>query len=898
MKTRATNRCALVWARCVVWFVAIEYVHASKKSTLRSVRLTLPRLPSATLSGSNSVADFQARSRCKTNGTTPRRAIHAPPSHLHPIMRDETAAMRVHVDPAATTANDKKNSSSTSEPGSSNGDGTTSAEITTLPTTPQITESSRNPSFHSFNDVVDLVFNPLRSVISQNRRRYTEDGFNLDLTYITDRIIAMGYPAKSIERLYRNSMYHTVKFLERNHAGHYKVFNLRGNYFYKVEKFHGRVGLYHMKDHHPPRLDLMDPFCREVDEYLKADPRNVVAVHCKAGKGRTGVMICAYLVSMNFYNLPRQVMDYYSIVRTVNNKGVTIPSQRRYVYYYAQMHKHNLAYTPLRIELVGVYVERPPQLGVTFKGDLVMRVAQGDIEMFTGAPIAITRQQWNEEEKLWAGKVPFGDDSYDPSTYSFDAMKTCVSRRAWGWSVTHPYRVYLEGDVRVDIFAETPAAGSRLRKNKKKHEKIGHVWLNTMFTCPGSCGGGYQHGDEMSPYPEGATSITERRTSASSTSVTSNIEAVASAEMPSSSPAPVKARKAHSSDPHITSSDPISGSEGHKKRKTQSSNERWKATNLKLKLPPGLEEHCPSSSLADIYGDASKAPRYGIEELLRNAHLSNIVRDFYNERRLALATRGEPVEAAPEGRPEASGPALIRRKRDEHVHVFPLIEVDRAFKNESMPPGFKVIIITRCIHSQDLVAQEKAETALAYARRVAAKHEEAKQSKNKKSINCPPANVPVIGSGPLRTATSWPKCPLQSEQSSSSSLGASVAFPAKPEQWEHTASSSSSVSECADEPDERVLHMSGLNVKCDDTGVVFGNTAGIRPAVHENGATGCENSSSDSSGDLTSAMDSTFGDGVLGTPPSLYSPGAGEIYLGDSDGGATTSPRAKRPMFS
>ncbi|EYB99426.1 hypothetical protein Y032_0122g1047 [Ancylostoma ceylanicum] len=868
-------------------------------------------------------------------------------------MRDEGAAMRVDVDPAATTANDKKNSSSTSEPGSSNGDGTTSsaeATTTTSPAATQITESARNPSFQSFNDVVDLVFNPLRSVISQNRRRYTEDGFNLDLTYITDRIIAMGYPAKSIERLYRNSMCHTVKFLERNHAGHYKVFNLRGNYFYKVEKFHGRVGLYHMKDHHPPRLDLMDPFCKEVNEYLKADPRNVVAVHCKAGKGRTGVMICAYLVSINFYNLPRQVMDYYSIVRTVNNKGVTIPSQRRYVYYYAQMHKHNLVYTPLRIELVGVYVERPPQPGVTFKGDLVMRVAQGDIEMFKGAPITITRQQWSEEEKLWAGKVPFGEDSYDPSVNAFDAKKTCVSRRAWGWSVTHPYRVYLEGDIRVDIFAETPAAGSRLRKNKKKREKIGHVWLNTMFTCPGSCGGGYRHGDEISPYPEGATSITERRTSAPSTSGATNVGQSAAAAVPSSPPAPgtiqfdghvpclrrdmhalsaecdrttlgfavneqrkssepvghhrsfltkMNVRKSHSSDPHMTSSDSAQGNEGHKKRKTQSSSERWEATKLELKLPPGLEEHCPSSSLADIYGDPTKAPRHGIEELLRNAHTSDIVRDFYNERRRALPTSGEPVESAPEGRPEASGPALIRRGCDEHVHVFPLIEVDRAFKDESMPPGFKIIIITRCIHSQDPVAQEKAETALADARRVAAKHEEEKQNKHKKSINCPPANVPVIGSGPLRTATSWPKCPLQAEQSSSSSLGASVAFPAKPGQWEHTASSSSSVSECADEPDERVLHMSGLNVGCEDTGVVFGNPGGMRAGVLQNGAAGGGNSSpSDSSGDLTSAMDSTFGDGHLDTTPPLYSRGAGKMYVGDSDGGTTTSPRAKRPLFS
>lgn len=58
----------------------------------------------------------------------------------------------------------------------------------------------------------------------------------------------------------------------------------------------------------------------QVHDYLAADEQNVVAVHCKAGKGRTGVMICAYLVYINFYCSPRQNMDYYSIVRTVNNK--------------------------------------------------------------------------------------------------------------------------------------------------------------------------------------------------------------------------------------------------------------------------------------------------------------------------------------------------------------------------------------------------------------------------------------------------------------------------------------------------------------------------------------------------------------------------------------------------
>ncbi|KJH47205.1 hypothetical protein DICVIV_06727 [Dictyocaulus viviparus] len=739
-------------------------------------------------------------------------------------MRDEGAAMRVHVDP--TVISGKRSSSSTSEIGSFNGGGNSIfMEAARSSVNSQITESARNPSFQSFNDVVDLVFNPLRSVISQNRRRYTEDGFNLDLTYITDRIIAMGYPARSIERLYRNSMCHTVKFLERNHSGHYKVFNLRGNYFYDVEKFHGRVGLYHMKDHHPPRLDLMDPFCKEVNEYLRADPKNVVAVHCKAGKGRTGVMICAYLVSINFYNLPRQVMDYYSIVRTVNNKGVTIPSQRRYVYYYAQMLKYGLKYTPLRIELVGVYVERPPQPGVTFKGDLVMRVTQHDIEMFNGTPITISRQQWIEEEKLWLGKVPFGEDSFNPSTDSYDTKNLCVSRRAWGWSVTHPYRVYLEGDIRVDIYAENTVAASRLRKPRKRREKIGHVWLNTMFTCPGSCGGGYRHGDEMSPYPEGATSITEKRT------------------IP----------KPHNTDtttPHLNST----CTDCQKKRKTRCLGERWEASNLELKLPPGLEEHCPFSTLSDIYGDYTKAPRFGIEELLRNAHALGLVQDIYNERRNALPKCGVPVDAAVEGRPEAGGPVLIRRNRDEHVHIFPLIEVDRAFKNESMPPGFKLIIITRCIHSQDSAAQEKAETALADARRVVAEHEEEKRNKNKKGMSYPP-NVHIVGAGPLDTATSWPKCPLQAERVSSSSLGNIIAFPTKPEQWEHTASSSGSTSECVDDSEDRILRLQ-------DSDIVFDNPVeDVFLGDSQNSENGGENSSSGSgSQEVTSAVDSLLDD--------------------------------------
>jgi phosphatidylinositol-3,4,5-trisphosphate 3-phosphatase/dual-specificity protein phosphatase PTEN len=51
------------------------------------------------------------------------------------------------------------------------------------------------------------MINILRKVVAGPKRKTVYNGSELDLTYITDRIIAMAYPASGfIESTYRNSI--------------------------------------------------------------------------------------------------------------------------------------------------------------------------------------------------------------------------------------------------------------------------------------------------------------------------------------------------------------------------------------------------------------------------------------------------------------------------------------------------------------------------------------------------------------------------------------------------------------------------------------------------------------------------------------------------------------------
>lgn len=177
-----------------------------------------------------------------------------------------------------------------------------------------------------------------RNLISQNKRRYVKDGFDLDLTYVTERVIAMSFPSSGKTSMYRNPIEEVSRFFNTKHPDHYMLVNLCSERSYESHWFNNNVERVLIDDHNVPRLSQLLQFCHVANEWMQKDEKNVLAIHCKGGKGRTGTCVAAWLLYSEQFKTAEKALAYFGLRRTDKAKGsmfqgVQTPSQSRYVGY-------------------------------------------------------------------------------------------------------------------------------------------------------------------------------------------------------------------------------------------------------------------------------------------------------------------------------------------------------------------------------------------------------------------------------------------------------------------------------------------------------------------------------------------------------------------------------------
>ncbi|CEG42645.1 phosphatidylinositol--trisphosphate 3 [Plasmopara halstedii] len=159
----------------------------------------------------------------------------------------------------------------------------------------------------------------------------------LNFSYISDNLVAMGFPSMNSGTnrtlLKDNPIDLVAMYLNDKHNGHYMIWNMSEE-TYDYTYFDNQVLEYNFPGHPAPPLGLIFKICSSIENWLQADDKNLAAVHCLTGKGRTGTVIACYLAWIGQFPNALESLEFVAEKRQTSVEKLTIPSQRRYIQYF------------------------------------------------------------------------------------------------------------------------------------------------------------------------------------------------------------------------------------------------------------------------------------------------------------------------------------------------------------------------------------------------------------------------------------------------------------------------------------------------------------------------------------------------------------------------------------
>lgn len=212
----------------------------------------------------------------------------------------------------------------------------------------------------------------LRYAVASPKKQYFTGDCTLDLAYITPNLVVSSMPTSGcIKGWYRMWLADLLCFLNQKHCSNWRLYNLQAEKSgYGDQDVYGKVSHYPFPDHNPPPFEMFAEIIGDLKQFLCCDTRNVAVVHCKAGKGRSGTIVCAYLMSNFKYSFEKATSLFTEHrMRHSFGDGISISSQRRYLRYVEDwVHVLNQRYyCPIKIRIDQVRIWQPyfPELDIT-----------------------------------------------------------------------------------------------------------------------------------------------------------------------------------------------------------------------------------------------------------------------------------------------------------------------------------------------------------------------------------------------------------------------------------------------------------------------------------------------------------------------------------------------------
>ncbi|XP_008107515.2 putative tyrosine-protein phosphatase auxilin isoform X1 [Anolis carolinensis] len=305
--------------------------------------------------------------------------------------------------------------------------------------------------FSNLKDNLKDTLKDTSTKVMQSVASYTKG--ELDISYITSRIIVMSFPGEGVELGFRNHIDDVRTFLDSRHPDHYTVFNLSPK-SYRTTRFHNRVSECSWPGRQAPSLHNLYAVCKNMHNWLQQNPKNVCVIHCMVsqadGRVASAVLVSAMFCFCHLFSNPAPAIQLLNSKRP----GVVLwPSHRRYLGYICDL----IADKPIQ----------PHCKPLTIKSVLL-------------SPIPCFNKQRN-------GCRPFcdiliGETRIFTTSQEYERMKEF---RVQEGKIVIPLGVTVHGDVVVSVYHMRSTIGGRLQA-KMTNTQIFQIQFHTGFIALGT----------------------------------------------------------------------------------------------------------------------------------------------------------------------------------------------------------------------------------------------------------------------------------------------------------------------------------------------------------------------------------------------------------------------------